>query len=244
MTHAPELWIWWDEMRALHAIFQPMVLAEEDRPSPEYGGLDEQWRARVFWPPTAAAYRPNLYHEGGHHHEDVCSRQGWPEVRREFWAARGFLAVKTLDQAYADWAAAGYPWNLSPGEMYAESFMTTYIPEALERTETFGVPIDRARMSSFYAERGGQTFMPRYISPDIPITTDANGNWSGWLDLVGLKPNLSTVVQVSRIGLAGIETRLPSVEAQANAEATRAFVMLKGDEVRGGQAYIKLLAVQ
>ena len=117
-----------------------------------YQGRGQDNKARFLLSNTKL-YDSTVWHESGHALADVWGNARGPE----FWRARGFPGSwdaqleKTirLSNSTSPWDKAKV-WASNPGEMWCEAFAATYVDGYAERTETFGVLLNKDKMRSFY----------------------------------------------------------------------------------------------
>ena len=89
-----------------------------------------------------------------------------------------------------------------------------------------------------------------YISPDLGLVTDANGNWFGTVNISGMYGPAGGQIPIlgvaERIGLAGSEASLPDCTfwVPSNANAAWGYLMIRGDPIRNGTAYFRVSAFE
>lgn len=126
-----------------------------------YSGLTSEGRARINIRVNVTPNAPIIWHEAAHamydHAEEVTGKS-YITLLEGFWKARGFpgTAAEANEKAEAALAANGghwdYPrWRMFPTEMWSEAFAASNIDGYTEKTETYGVPLDRARVREFFA---------------------------------------------------------------------------------------------
>ena len=86
----------------------------------------------------------------------------------------------------------------------------------------------------------------KWISGDLAIQTDANGNYFGSVNgLTGFVTTKPILGIAQRIGLAGSEATLPRCSFWVpNGVTAYGYLMVRGDPVRGGTTYFRVSAFQ
>ena len=86
----------------------------------------------------------------------------------------------------------------------------------------------------------------KWISGDLPIQTDANGDYYGMINgLTGFTTTKPILGIAQRIGLAGTEGSLPRCTFWVPTGVTAyGYLMVRGDPVKGGTTYFRVAAVQ
>lgn len=143
----------WEQIRAAWPAIPPAIIFEQDLPAgvAASASLQPDGTARLLVASGPAADAHIVWHEAGHVLHAVAMRgRGHDsllytvqdDVGIAYWGARGFPGT---------WGAhleAGN-WNLIAYEELAETFSAVNTGDP-ERTETYGVPLDRAAMLAFY----------------------------------------------------------------------------------------------
>ena len=89
-----------------------------------------------------------------------------------------------------------------------------------------------------------------YISPDLGLVTDANGNWFGTVNISGMYGPAGGEVAIlgvaQRIGLGGTEASLPDCTfwVPPSANGAWGYLMIRGDPVKGGTTYFRVSAFE
>jgi hypothetical protein len=209
-------------------------------------------------------------HEAGHP-EDARYTAAGRNHHALYWSFRGFPG--TWDQAEADAAARdaaapGSGWQFHPRESWAECFgiaLSGRYTWALiqndankkEKTYDFGLgtPTPTAARK-FFVELAGGVFMARFISDDLAVAFDANGNATVVTPIpasAGFIAGQKVACDSKRIGLAGTEPVLPLIMPAVFEDMTKApnadgrFYIrstVKGDSVHSGTGYLKVSAWQ
>lgn len=226
-----------------------------------YGGVQEDGYAYVsFLNSTIGQDRDYVWHEAGHAYQDAVGHALDAagiynyDLMAAFWSTRGFPGTyQDAIAAAQDQAQKGNfyrSWQLYPWEAWAECFkaVATGSPE---RTETYGIPLDAAKMRAFFQSLEDwlnlQNFSAQrreYVTHPFGVWTDSNGNAQVYVPLFGLTPYVPTLVVAQRVGLTGFEDRLPTFGVNISSDATYAIVFVNGDYVRGGEIWLQVAAVQ
>jgi hypothetical protein len=141
----------WAQIRQQWSSIPPAIITADEPGANEAAAasLQADGVARIFVGRAATAH--DVWHEAGHilHAVAMRARGHTPllftvqdDVGIAYWQARGF------PRSWAE-SVGGGSWNTIGYEALAESFAATNLGDA-ERTETYGIPLDRGRMLSFF----------------------------------------------------------------------------------------------
>lgn len=143
----------WAQIRAAWPAIPPAIVFEQELPVgvAASASLQPDGTARVLVASGPDVEAHIVWHEAGHVLHAVAMRSrghnsllygAQDDVGIAYWAARG------LPGTWAQHLEAG-AWNLIAYEALAETFSAVNTGDA-ERTETYGVPLDRAALLDFY----------------------------------------------------------------------------------------------
>ena len=136
-------------------------------------------------------------------------------------------------------------------EIFAEHF-NRMLGGAVQYPALVGlVPFDATTMRNFVNQIAPPSVDGYgYISPDLALVTDANGNWFGTINISGMYGPAGGQIPIlgvaERIGLAGTEASLPDCTfwVPSNANGAWGYLMVRDDPIRSGTAYFRVSAFE